>query len=908
MGLLIRVRANTCAANRFGVTPLHLTVAHAALERLSMEEAQAVALLCSHRADPAMPDLHGRTAIDVARMAGGDTELVEFLQTSFPQLQARLESQGEVESFRRSSLSARAELALRDDVKRLEGEVDRLSEALADSMSSQKLLEEILKQPSGDDPLLDEVHKREASPAREQQSMELQEVRFELEHERAELFQQKQELEHEHAELFQQTQAMHDEHRGWQRDLEIHQAQILQERSSQHEGSKLHCEQMLERERHRWNEELQSAVEQRKQSIDELQQARDDLELVRRSEQALDAQNRTWQEERVDLQQRLEKSHAELEGAAAEQATLQEENIILQHQVAAASSAASAAAAAAARPSTALLRKDEALTRKHTELERARSTVENLQTELSTSDALAKRYLAQLQERGQERDALEGALAQLREHHATMLLEEKQAAILHEQQQQVAEASRREHEDSLRSQIAAAELRAQQLQQEVSDFSNQVVELSCFKERAVSAEDALRPFQLRVEQLRAAFAEEQALRKRYHNQMQDLKGAVRVYARIRPLVSREASEQVVVRRLDAFQLELDAVRSGQAGKSFQFDAVFGEHSSQEEIFAECRSLVSSAVDGFNVTVFAYGQTGAGKTHTMYGSDSAPGLVPHIADELFSLREQYAHESTVQVRCQMLELYRDDLIDLLLPVRKKGKKAAPPPALSIKKDSKGYVKIEGVTEREVVSPAELLQAIEDGKDRRHVAATAMNKDSSRSHLIFIVVIESHNRVTKQVSVGKLTLCDLAGSERLKRSEAVGEQLEEAKAINKSLSALGDVIEALTKNSKHVPYRNHKLTQVLADSLGGNAKTLMFVNCSPAASSAEETSAALGYASRAKLIMNKVEKNQDSQDVFRLRKVIERLSQELEQARSAAGAAELAATLPLPPPLPDSELLD
>eukprot|EP00438_Fugacium_kawagutii_P006519 Skav209112 [mRNA] locus=scaffold179:226225:239983:+ [translate_table: standard] len=127
--------------------------------------------------------------------------------------------------------------------------------------------------------------------------------------------------------------------------------------------------------------------------------------------------------------------------------------------------------------------------------------------------------------------------------------------------------------------------------------------------------------------------------------------------------------------------------------------------------------------------------------------------------------------------------------------------------------------------------------------QRVAATKMNADSSRSHLIFIVTIESTNKKSKQVSSGKLTLCDLAGSERLKKSEVTGEQMKEAQSINKSLTALGDVIEALTKGAKHVPYRNHRLTQLLSDSLGGNAKTLMFVNCSPASGNLDETSAAL-----------------------------------------------------------------
>merc|ERR1719217_369604 len=160
---------------------------------------------------------------------------------------------------------------------------------------------------------------------------------------------------------------------------------------------------------------------------------------------------------------------------------------------------------------------------------------------------------------------------------------------------------------------------------------------------------------------------------------------------------------------------------------------------------------------------------------------------------------------------------------------------------------------------------------------------MNADSSRSHLIVTITVESTHRQSKQVCSGKLTLCDLAGSERLKKSGASGEQMKEAQSINKSLTALGDVIEALTKNAKHIPYRNHKLTQLLSDSLGGNAKTLMFVNCSPARTNADESNSSLSYAARAKMIVNKVEKNQDSQEVARLKKVITTMSKEMDTLR-------------------------
>merc|ERR1712194_225963 len=176
----------------------------------------------------------------------------------------------------------------------------------------------------------------------------------------------------------------------------------------------------------------------------------------------------------------------------------------------------------------------------------------------------------------------------------------------------------------------------------------------------------------------------------------------------------------------------------------------------------------------------------------------------------------------------------------------------------------------------------------GMERRHVAATKMNTDSSRSHLISTILMEIYNRSKKTTSLGKITLVDLAGSERLKKSEAAGEQMKEAMAINKSLTALGDVIEALTSKSKHIPYRNHKLTELMQDSLGGNAKTLMFANCSPAQSNAEETMGTLNYATRAKQITNNVSKQQESKEVAKLKQVIATMSKEMDVRNKGLGS--------------------
>jgi len=182
-----------------------------------------------------------------------------------------------------------------------------------------------------------------------------------------------------------------------------------------------------------------------------------------------------------------------------------------------------------------------------------------------------------------------------------------------------------------------------------------------------------------------------------------------------------------------------------------------------------------------------------------------------------------------------------------------------PRLSVKTDPRtGDVQIDNLTEERCATAADLLKLLERGAQERRVAATALNSESSRSHLILTVRVIRINKATGERVQGKIMMCDLAGSERLKKSEVTGDAQKEAIEINKALTAIGDVIEALTSKQKHVPYKNHKLTQVLQDALGGTSKTLMFVNCSPASSNLEETVNALKYAARVKKVTNPIKR--------------------------------------------------
>lgn len=342
-------------------------------------------------------------------------------------------------------------------------------------------------------------------------------------------------------------------------------------------------------------------------------------------------------------------------------------------------------------------------------------------------------------------------------------------------------------------------------------------------------------------------------RRRLHNLVQDMQGQVRVYCRVRPMSSRERchGDAEAIRVLGGTAVEVEGFDRARIG----FDSVFSP-GTQDIIFHECKDLVQSAIDGHNVTVLCYGQTGAGKTYTMYGTPSEPGLAVRMVRELFDRlgRHHYA------VTGSLVELHNNRLTDLLAPTATADSDVRP--ALNLRRDPEAEMEVEGLAEQLLHSVEDLEALVELVSERRATAAHALNSDSSRSHVLLTVKIHRFAEGSCGLDVclaglppcSKLLFCDLGGSERLKRTEAAGGQVREAIEINKSLSALGDVIEAVVQRRRHVPYRNHKLTQLLQDSLGGSAKALMLVNCSPAASSAAETLAALKFAARAKRVVN------------------------------------------------------
>ncbi|OAF70634.1 hypothetical protein A3Q56_01610 [Intoshia linei] len=373
------------------------------------------------------------------------------------------------------------------------------------------------------------------------------------------------------------------------------------------------------------------------------------------------------------------------------------------------------------------------------------------------------------------------------------------------------------------------------------------------------------------------FKNEMTLRKKYHNIIEDLKGKIRVYCRVRPLSYSEKNRNNtnIVNSIDEYTMK---IKGPHGEKEFQFDKIFMPASAQRDIFDDTSNLIQSAIDGFNVCIFAYGQTGSGKTYTIIGAPDNPGIAPRSFERIFEIIEQNKATMTATVQVYMLELYNDQLIDLFAKTRVVShffENFRIRWDLDIKKNAKGMVFIQGSVVKSAYNSKELYALFNEGSKSRHIASTKMNSESSRSHLIIGILMESIVKSTGKIISGKLSLVDLAGSERASKTEANTEQLKEAMSINKSLSALGDVIAALSSQQDFIPYRNNKLTMLMQDSLGGNAKTLMFVNISPVDYNQEESIVSLTYASRVKLITNDVTKNAESKEVNKLKQIISKL---------------------------------
>ncbi|KAJ6741700.1 CENTROMERE PROTEIN E [Salix viminalis] len=323
---------------------------------------------------------------------------------------------------------------------------------------------------------------------------------------------------------------------------------------------------------------------------------------------------------------------------------------------------------------------------------------------------------------------------------------------------------------------------------------------------------------------------------------------------------------------------------------FEFDRVFGEACKTEEVYrSKTKEIVTAAVRGFNGTVFAYGQTNSGKTHTMRGTANEPGVIPLAVHDLFHIIQQDVDREFL-LRMSYMEIYNEDINDLLAPEHRK---------LQIHESTERGIYVAGLREEIVASPQQVLDLMQFGESHRHIGETNMNLYSSRSHTIFRMIIESRDRTGDDdssnscdaVRVSVLNLVDLAGSERAAKTGAEGVRLKEGSHINKSLMTLGTVIKKLSEGAEsqggHVPYRDSKLTRILQPALGGNANTAIICNITLAQVHTDETKSSLQFASRALRVTNCAHVNEiltDAALLKRQKKEIEELREKLQGSQS------------------------
>ncbi|XP_077405466.1 kinesin-like protein KIFC1 isoform X2 [Vanacampus margaritifer] len=344
-------------------------------------------------------------------------------------------------------------------------------------------------------------------------------------------------------------------------------------------------------------------------------------------------------------------------------------------------------------------------------------------------------------------------------------------------------------------------------------------------------------------------------RRQLHNTLQELKGNIRVFCRVRPLANGGLSDHIQLSANDAKAVTLAKREESHTGKSadtqknysFSFDRVFGPGATQQQIFEEISLLVQSALDGYNVCCFAYGQTGSGKTYTMEGDaqdQQARGMIPRAVQQIFAATCKLAAQGwEFSFTASFVEIYNECLRDLLYTG-----KASKRPEHEIRKSTSNKMTITNLTYKKVASEDQVLCLVDLANQNRSTAQTTQNDRSSRSHSVFQLDIEGVNAGRDVKCNSTLCLVDLAGSERMLKSQSQGERFKEMTAINGSLSNLGIVITALANKESHVPYRNSKLTYLLQGCLGGNSKTLMFVNIAPESDSFAETLNSLRFASK------------------------------------------------------------
>ncbi|KAK1282708.1 Kinesin-4 [Acorus calamus] len=404
--------------------------------------------------------------------------------------------------------------------------------------------------------------------------------------------------------------------------------------------------------------------------------------------------------------------------------------------------------------------------------------------------------------------------------------------------------------------------------------------------------------------LKVKYIEEVKEKKDLYNKVLELKGNIRVFCRCRPQSTDElaAGASMAIDFESAKDGELIIKSNGGPRKVFKFDSVFNPQADQETVFENTAPFATSVLDGYNVSIFAYGQTGTGKTFTMEGTEEARGVNYRTLEELFRIMKERRKLFLYEITVSVMEVYNEQIRDLLQSDSQPGSSNK---RLEIRQVAEGVHHVPGLVEARVSNMSEVWEVLQTGSNARAVGSTNANEHSSRSHWfssflpnhfitlfysfvtygfsalqgsIHCVMVRGENLINGECTSSKLWLIDLAGSERVAKTDVQGERLKEAQNINKSLSALGDVISALATKSPHVPFRNSKLTHLLQDSLGGDSKTLMLVQISPNEDDVSETLCSLNFASRVRGIELGPAKKQYDNERSRYKQMVEKSKQD------------------------------
>ncbi|KAH8507322.1 hypothetical protein H0E87_009732, partial [Populus deltoides] len=421
----------------------------------------------------------------------------------------------------------------------------------------------------------------------------------------------------------------------------------------------------------------------------------------------------------------------------------------------------------------------------------------------------------------------------------------------------------------------------QNLKKEHSNLSNQVKTADSFLGPNIL--DTLQKLGNEYELLKKKYLQELSERKRLYNEVIELKGNIRVFCRCRPLNQVEITNgsNYVVEFDSSQDNELQIISSDSSKKQFKFDHVFGPEDNQEAVFAQTKPIVASVLDGYNVCIFAYGQTGTGKTFTMEGSPENRGVNYRTLDELFRVSQERSGIMRYGLFVSMMEVYNEKIRDLLIDSSNQPPKKLVSSFIATLKEHK---KSQDLLKLRVTGTEDVWDLLKSGSRARSVGSTSANELSSRSHCLLRVTVKGENLIDGQKTRSHLWMVDLAGSERVGKIDVEGERLKESQFINKSLSALGDVISALASKTGHIPYRNSKLTHMLQSSLGGDCKTLMFVQISPSATDLGETLCSLNFASRVRGIESgPARKQADLTELLKYKQMVEKLKHDEKETK-------------------------